>query len=217
MPQLPRLMSSFGLPLRPGCGAGARRSSECTNPAEVAPVSGVRISTNRAHADQRDLMLLVPVGYTQVRRRAQRCPTAVRRLRDALAGAARVEAGPLNLGDACGQYADDGVDVTPQLRGFLETYGVLTVIWPWGQRQEELTTDTESALDVPLRNVRIYAKRIGEPVVPIGAAFSSRAYLLPAEDDDILIAGDAGIQRVANGFENAIQAIVRGGWDKTYL
>lgn len=143
---------------------------------------------------------------------------AVQRLRDSLAGTtARLEVGPLDVDDACHQYVEDGFDVTPQLREFLETYGELTIAWPWRQWEEELTTEADSALDAPLRNVRNYANRIGQPVLPIGAVFSSREYLLLAENGDILFAGDAGIQRVANGFENAVRALVTGDWDKTFF
>lgn len=143
---------------------------------------------------------------------------AVQELRNALKEtAARFQAGPLDVDDACRQYIEDGFEVTQQLREFLENYGELTVIWRWRQGEEELTTSVESALDVPLRNVRNYAKRIGQPVLPIGAVFSSREYLLLAENEDILFAGDAGIQRVANGFENAVRALVSGDWHKTYF
>jgi hypothetical protein len=56
---------------------------------------------------------------------------------------------------------------------------------------------------------RIYGRRLGQPVLPIGIAFSTEEAVLLAENGDILFGGDAGMQRVANGFGAAIQDHVR--------
>ena len=142
---------------------------------------------------------------------------ALERLRTALAGATRFEVGPLDVEDACRQYVEDGYEVTGQLRVFLANYAELTVVWKFRDWEEEVSTSVERALDAPARNVRIYAKRIGSPVLPVGAAFSTNEVLLLAENGDILLGGDAGIQRVAHDFEDAVHALVTGNWDKTFF
>ncbi|MDH6137406.1 hypothetical protein P3T37_006838 [Kitasatospora sp. MAA4] len=138
-------------------------------------------------------------------------------LRATLIGATRFEVGPLDVEDACRQYVEEGYEVTAQLREFLANYAELTVAWRFRDWEEEVSTAVEKALDAPTRNVRHYAKRIGQPVLPIGAAFSTDEVLLLAENGDILLGGDAGIQRVAHGFENAVRSIVTGDWDKTFF
>ncbi|MEU5389455.1 MULTISPECIES: SUKH-3 domain-containing protein [Kitasatospora] len=142
---------------------------------------------------------------------------ALEHLRSALTGVERFEVGPLDLDDACRQYTEEGYEVTPWLREFLTDYGELTVTWMHRDWEEELTTSVESAMDAPIRNVRSYARRIGRPVLPIGAVFSTAEYLLLAEDGEVLFGGDAGIQRVAHGFEAAVRALVTGDWDKTFF
>ncbi|MEU7639780.1 MULTISPECIES: SUKH-3 domain-containing protein [unclassified Streptomyces] len=145
---------------------------------------------------------------------------AVRRLHDLVAGEARLEAGPLDIEDACRRYAEEGYEVTPRLREFLTDYGELTVTWTWRQREVELTTAVERTLEATHalpRNVRIDAKRIGQSLVLIGTAWDTEDVVLLAENDDIFISGDAGIQRIANGFENAIRAIGTDSWDKTFF
>ncbi|WP_329331163.1 SUKH-3 domain-containing protein [Streptomyces sp. NBC_01454] len=123
----------------------------------------------------------------------------------------------MDLADACSQYSEAGYEVTPQIRTFLGDYGELTVTWMFRQSEVELTTSVEQALEFPARNVRIYAKRIGQPVLPVGIVFSTEDCVLLAENGDILIGGDAGIQRVANGFAEAVQALITGNWDKTFF
>ncbi|AJP05222.1 hypothetical protein TU94_31170 [Streptomyces cyaneogriseus subsp. noncyanogenus] len=63
----------------------------------------------------------------------------------------------------------------------------------------------------------VLAKRLGFPVALVGTAFDTAEAVLLAEDGDILLYGDAGFQRVANGFDSAVRAVVTGDWDKTYF
>lgn len=138
-------------------------------------------------------------------------------LQERLAGGARIDAYPLDLEDACTRYVEAGYESTAQLREFLEQYGELTVTWLFRGNETYLKVSVEEGLDVPARNVRIYGKRLGQPVLPVGIATSTEEAVLLAENGDILFAGDAGMQRVANGFEAAIQALVTGEWDKTFF
>ncbi|MER6050437.1 hypothetical protein ABT168_23830 [Streptomyces sp. NPDC001793] len=64
--------------------------------------------------------------------------------------------------------------------------------------------------------MRVFGDRIGSPVLLVGTATDTREAVLPAGDGDVHPAGDAGIQRVAGGFGNAVRALVAGGWDKTF-
>ncbi|MFK4103947.1 SUKH-3 domain-containing protein [Streptomyces sp. NPDC019531] len=141
-------------------------------------------------------------------------------LRDTFTGVARFEVRPVDLEDARRRYAEEGFDFSPRLREFLEIYGEITVNWEWRERRQEFTTSVERTLDAPHgtpRNMNIYAKRIGRPVLPVGMVFSTEECVLLADNDDILFAGDAGIQRVANGFEDAVRALVTADWDKTFF
>ncbi|MFJ9406562.1 SUKH-3 domain-containing protein [Streptomyces sp. NPDC101393] len=126
----------------------------------------------------------------------------------------------MDVEDVCRQYAEEGDEVTSRLRDFLANYGELTVTWMWRQHEVELTTSVERTLEathaIP-RNVRIDAKRIGQRLVLVGTAWDTEDVVLLAENDDIFISGDAGIQRIANGFENAIRAIGTDSWDKTFF
>ncbi|MEY9992248.1 hypothetical protein ABIE67_004280 [Streptomyces sp. V4I8] len=100
------------------------------------------------------------------------------------------------------------------LREHLETYGELTVTWPFRTNETCLKAAAEEALDVPPRNVHNYGRRLGRPVLPLGIAFSTEEAVLLAENGDLLFAGDAGMQRVANGFETALVALVTDDWDR---
>ncbi|MFF4604251.1 SUKH-3 domain-containing protein [Streptomyces sp. NPDC001339] len=142
---------------------------------------------------------------------------AVRKLQEDLSTEARFTAHPLDIEAACRKYTEEGYEVTPQLVEFLENYGELTVTWQFRNADVELSTTVESALDMPFRNVRICAKRIGRPVLPVGSAFVTEEGVLLAENGDIFLAGDAGIQRVDNGFENAVRALIASDWDKTFF
>lgn len=145
---------------------------------------------------------------------------AIQEVRDALSGTAELEVHPLDVDDACRQYTEDGYEVTPQLREFLESYGELTVSWTRREWKNELTTSTERTLEsahATPRHLGIHAKRLGFPVLPVGTVFDTEESVLLAENGDILFFGDAGFQRVANGFENAVRAVVTGDWDKTFF
>ncbi|UQA92204.1 SUKH-3 domain-containing protein [Streptomyces halobius] len=145
---------------------------------------------------------------------------AIQKLRDALSGAANFEVHPLDIEEACRRYAEDGYEVTPQLREFLENYGELTVTWRFRDSEVEVTTSVERTLEATHatpRNARIFAKRLGEPVLVVGPAFETEECVLLAESGDILLAGDAGFQRVANGFGNAIRALIASDLDKTFF
>lgn len=80
-----------------------------------------------------------------------------------------------------------------------------------------VTISVEAALDVFAPNIRSYARRLGMPVLPVGTAFETDETVLVAGNGDVLLAGDAGMQRVANGFEEAVRALVSGEWDRTFF
>ncbi|MDF6020569.1 hypothetical protein [Streptomyces sp. JH34] len=48
-------------------------------------------------------------------------------------------------------------------------------------------------------------------------AMETEENVLLVENGDIVFAGDAGMQRVGNGFERAVKAFVSGTWDKTFF
>jgi hypothetical protein len=139
-------------------------------------------------------------------------------LKRALSGALRVEFGEVNIDAACSRYAESGYEVTPWLRSFLENYSEITVVWRSSHNYEnELTTSVDIALEAYPRNVRNYAMRIGHVVVPVGMAFATEERLLLAENGDVLLGGDAGLQRVGSGFEDAVQSLIANDWDKTFF
>ncbi|GGS73718.1 SUKH-3 domain-containing protein [Streptomyces griseoviridis] len=145
---------------------------------------------------------------------------AIQRVRDALSEDAELEVHPLDVEDACRRYAGDGYEVVPQLRNFLEAYGELTVSWTRREWRNELTTSVRATLEsahATPRNLGIHAKRLGFPVVLVGTVFETEESVLLAGDGDIFFFGDAGFQRVANGFENAVRAVLTGDWDKTFF
>ncbi|WP_376771249.1 SUKH-3 domain-containing protein [Streptomyces boluensis] len=67
------------------------------------------------------------------------------------------------------------------------------------------------------RSVRVYGRRLGLHVVPLGVAFSTEEAVLLAENGDIFFGGDAGMQRVAHGLDTAVEALVTDDWDKTFF
>ncbi|MEU6844892.1 SUKH-3 domain-containing protein [Streptomyces sp. NPDC046716] len=145
---------------------------------------------------------------------------ALRTLRDDLAGTASLTLHELDVEQACGQYAEDGYEITSRLREFLERYGEITVTWLWRQREQTLTTSVGTTLEsthATPRNVRVLGKRLGSPVLLVGTVFSTEESVLLAENGDILFYGDAGFQRVGHGFEDAVRALVAGDWDKTFF
>ncbi|MFD8569470.1 SUKH-3 domain-containing protein [Streptomyces sp. NPDC057694] len=145
---------------------------------------------------------------------------ALQKLRDELAEVATFEFHELDIESACRQHTEDGYEVTPQLREFLEHYGEITLTWIWRQREQRLTTSVETTLEsthATPRNVRAFEKSLGAPVLLVGTVFSTEECVLLTEGGDILFFGDAGFQRVGNGFENAVRALVAGDWDKTFF
>ncbi len=131
-----------------------------------------------------------------------------------------MEFGEVDVEAACARYREAGCEVTDQLRGFLENYGELTVAWlsRVNQREASLSTNLDSAMEVYPGNVkRSYSKRLGMAVLPVGLAFETEDAVLLAENDDILFGSEAGLQRVANGFEESIKALISGDWDRTYF
>ncbi|MGW3120302.1 SUKH-3 domain-containing protein [Streptomyces sp. NPDC001107] len=144
----------------------------------------------------------------------------IQEIRDSLSGIAKFEVHPLDIDDAFQRYIEDGYEVTAQLQEFLEKFGELTVTWRFRDSEVELTTSVERTLEsthATPRNVCIFSKRLGQPVALVGTAFDTEECVLLAENGDILFAGDAGFQRIANGFENAIRALATDNWDKTFF
>ncbi|RXS83479.1 RHS repeat-associated core domain-containing protein, partial [Streptomyces sp. TM32] len=141
-------------------------------------------------------------------------------LRNSLADRARFEIHPLDIAEARRRYEEEGFEFTAGIREFLETYGEFTVTWSYRFGETFLTTSVEETMDsahsLP-RSVSIFGKRIGRPVVLVGTATDTQEAVLLADNSDVYLAGDAGIQRVANGFGNAVRALVAGDWDKTFF
>ncbi|GAA2665577.1 SUKH-3 domain-containing protein [Streptomyces lunalinharesii] len=141
-------------------------------------------------------------------------------LRDSLADRARFEIHPSDVEQARQRYEEEGFEFTAGLREFLQTYGEFTVTWSYRFGETFLTTSAEETMDsahsLP-RSIGIFGKRIGSPVLLVGTAFDTQEAVLLADDGDVYLAGDAGIQRVANGFGDAVRALVEGAWDKTFF
>lgn len=140
-------------------------------------------------------------------------------LEQSLVGALRVDYEDIDIDAACLAYVEDGYEMTSWLRMFLENYAGIAVAWQStrGTGVNELTTSIEAALDAHPGNVRNYVRRLGQDVLPIGTAFATEECLLLADNDDILLAGDAGMQRVAHGFERSMRALISNEWDKTFF
>ncbi|MEV7177363.1 SUKH-3 domain-containing protein [Kitasatospora sp. NPDC093679] len=141
-------------------------------------------------------------------------------LRAALADTARIEIHPLDVADACRQYDEDGYEVTDRLREFLAAWGELTVTRKFRERDVVLTTAVEPTLEsahATPRNLGIFARRLGQEVALVGTAFVTEEAVLLAENGDILLVGDVGFQRVANGFDEAIRRLVAADYDTTFF
>ncbi len=141
-------------------------------------------------------------------------------LKEALSDAASVDFGEVDVEAALARYREAGYEVTDQLRNFLENYGELTVTWlsRVHQRVASLSTTVDSAMEVfPALVKRGYTERLGMPVLPVGLAFETEDAVLLAENGDILFGSDAGMQRVAGGFEEAVKALISGNWDRTFF
>ncbi len=141
-------------------------------------------------------------------------------LRGTLGDAARIEVHPLDVADACRQYAEDGYEVTPLLREFLTAWGELTVTWQFRERDVVLTTAVEPTLEATHatpRNLGIFGRRLGQQVALIGAVFDTEEAVLLTGDGDVLLAGDVGFQRVAHGFPEAVRRLVAADYDRTFF
>lgn len=142
-----------------------------------------------------------------------------RALRAALAGVEKAEFGEVDIEAACAAYERAGYEVTPALREFLGNYGEIVVgrTAPGTGEELVLTISVEEAMGVYPLNVRSYSRQLGMPAVPIGIALVTEENVLPAANGDIIFAGDAGMQRIGNGFAAAVEAFVTSTWDKTFF
>ncbi|KUL36072.1 hypothetical protein ADL22_25515 [Streptomyces sp. NRRL F-4489] len=144
----------------------------------------------------------------------------IEELRESLAGAARFETHPLDMERARRRYEEEGFAFTAGVREFLEAYGEFTVTWRYGFGETFLTTSVAETMDsahsLP-RSVGFFGRRIGPPVLLVGTATDTQEAVLLAGDGDVYLAGDAGIQRVANGFGNAVRSLVMGDWEKRFF
>ncbi|WP_448317259.1 hypothetical protein [Streptomyces sp. CO7] len=137
----------------------------------------------------------------------------------AFAGASRVVCGPVDVEAARRAYRRAGFGVTGRLVEFLRMYGATTVFWPSHVTgsQTSLTISVEEAVDAFPPNVRSFERRLGMSAVPVGIAFETEEMVLLADNGDIVLGGDAGVQRVAHGFEAAVRALISGDWDMTFF
>ncbi|WP_369142136.1 SUKH-3 domain-containing protein [Streptomyces sp. R44] len=137
----------------------------------------------------------------------------------AFTGASRVECSPVDIEAARLAYQEAGFDVTDELMAFLGTYGETTAFWPSHVTGDEtsLTISVEEAAEAFAPNVRYFEKRLGMSALPVGIAFETEEMVLLAENGDIVLGGDAGVQRVAKGFEEAVRALISGDWDMTFF
>ncbi|MFF7443181.1 SUKH-3 domain-containing protein [Streptomyces sp. NPDC008122] len=135
------------------------------------------------------------------------------------AGASHVECGPVDVDEARLAYREAGFDVTDELVEFIGAYGETTVFWPSHAIGEEtsLTVSVEEAAKAFAPNVRYFGKRLGMSALPVGVAFETEEMVLLGENGDIVLGGDAGVQRVAHGFEEAVRALISGDWDMTFF
>ncbi|MFG2134948.1 SUKH-3 domain-containing protein [Streptomyces sp. NPDC048751] len=137
----------------------------------------------------------------------------------AFAGALRVECGHVDVEAARLAYQDAGFDATDKLVAFLGKYGETTVFWPSHVTGDEtsLTISVGEATEAFAPNVRYFEKRLGMSAQPVGIALSTEEMVLLAENGDIVLGGDAGVQRVGHGFEEAVRALISGDWDMTFF
>ncbi|MGW0927344.1 hypothetical protein [Streptomyces sp. NPDC002644] len=137
----------------------------------------------------------------------------------AFTGASRVKCGPVDVEAARLAYQEAGLDVTDRLLAFLGAYGETKVFWPSHVTGDEtsLTISVAEAAEAYVPNVRYFEKRLGMSAVPVGIAFETEEMVLLAENGDVVLAGDAGVQRVAHGFEDAVRALISGNWDMRFF
>lgn len=126
--------------------------------------------------------------------------------------------GDLDVVDACRRFEAEGYVVHPVLREFIENFSEVVVTWMGAMgREVTLSTTIEDALDANPGNIRIYSRRLNREVFPVGMAFCTEERVLLADNGDILFGGDAGLQRVANGFQESLRALIEDDWDKTFF
>ncbi|MFJ8946845.1 SUKH-3 domain-containing protein [Streptomyces sp. NPDC102395] len=139
------------------------------------------------------------------------------RLRDALPGATRVDLGEASVELVAGLYEEAGYPVETELLSFLSEYRECSISWMYRGMEVGVTIDAEEALSFYPGNIRIYSRRVGRPLVPVGSAFATEEVVLMARDGDVFLGGDAGMQYVGNGFVKSVQALISGDWDKTFF
>jgi len=142
----------------------------------------------------------------------------IAQIKATLATAIRFEIGSVDIEDTCRRFEAEGYEVTTWLRDFVANYSELSVVWRGTRGNEnELSTKTDAALEVYSGNIRVYSRRLGYKVLPVGMAFETEERILLAENGDVLLAGDAGFQRVGKGFENSLRALLANEWDKAFF
>ncbi|THA23007.1 hypothetical protein E6R18_31650 [Streptomyces sp. A1277] len=152
-------------------------------------------------------------------RRSKRHQGERESLKAVLAGVERIESGEVNIETAVGTYAEVGYEVTENLSEFLKNYGEIVVGRTYSATGEKMVLTValeEEAMDVYPPNGRSYSRRLGMRAVPIGIALETEENVLLLENGDIVFAGDADIQRIGPGFEEAVKAFVSSSWDKTF-
>ncbi|MFF5093479.1 MULTISPECIES: SUKH-3 domain-containing protein [Actinosynnema] len=139
------------------------------------------------------------------------------RLRDAFPGASRVDLGSASVDHVSGLYEAAGYEVGSELREFLEEYRECSISWTYRELEGGVQIDAEKALSFYPGNIRVFSRRVGRPLVPIGSAFETEEVVLIASGGDVFLAGDAGMQYAGNGFKQSMQALISGTWDKTFF
>jgi hypothetical protein len=126
--------------------------------------------------------------------------------------------GEPDIDDARQQFLAEGYGFPIWLRAFVERCSELKVLWPATRGgTNELDTSVNAALDADPRNIRSYAERLGKRVLPVGVVYETEDRLLLAEDGEVWIGSDAGLQRVGQDFEASVMSLIRNEWDKTYF
>ncbi|MCS0600215.1 SUKH-3 domain-containing protein [Streptomyces sp. LP11] len=144
-------------------------------------------------------------------------PSRQQRLRDTFPDASLLDLGSASVDHVSRLYEEAGYDVGVELRKFLEEYRELSISWRYREMEVSVRIDAEEALSFYPGNVRVFSRKVGRPLVPIGSAFATEEVVLIASDGDVFIAGDAGMQYVGNGFVQSMRALISGTWDKTFF
>ncbi|MDK1475616.1 SUKH-3 domain-containing protein [Streptomyces sp. 549] len=138
-------------------------------------------------------------------------------LRQKFPDAVRVEVGSTPLRVVLSRYEAAGYPISEYLRAVMEDYHEVAIVWLFGDLEIALSVAVEDAIEIYPGNVRIYSRRVGKPLTPLGLAFDTEEAVLLAEDEDVYLAGDAGMQYVGNGFVKSVRALISGEWDKTFF